>query len=59
MNFRLPLISTIAIQLILFAISLIKSRKFPSLHTYAAKIWGLTILITTVRLLGLSYANTL
>ena len=58
-NFRLPLLSAIAIQLILFAISLIKFQKFPSFHTYTAKAWGLTLLIATVGLFGFSYANTL
>ena len=58
-NFRLPLLSAIAIQLILFAISLIKFQKFPSFHTYTAKVWGLTLLIATVGLFGFSYANTM
>ena len=58
-NFRLPLLSAIAIQLILFAISLIKFQKLPSFHTYTAKAWGLTLLIATVGLFGFSYANTL
>ena len=58
-NFRLPLLSAITIQLILFAISLIKFQKFPSFHTYTAKAWGLTLLIATVGLFGFSYANTL
>ena len=58
-NFRLPLLSAIAIQLILFAISLIKFQKFPSFHTYTAKVWGLTLFIATVGLFGFSYANTL
>ncbi|BAY84637.1 CDP-diacylglycerol--glycerol-3-phosphate 3-phosphatidyltransferase [Calothrix parasitica NIES-267] len=58
-NFRLPLLSAIAIQLILFAISLIKFQKFPSFHTYTAKAWGLTLLIATVGLFSFSYANTL
>lgn len=58
-NFRLPLLSVIAIQLILFAISLIKFQKFPSFHTYTAKAWGLTLLVATVGLFGFSYANTL
>ena len=58
-NFRLPLLSAIAIQLILFAISLIKFQKFPSFHTYTAKAWGLTLLIATVGLFGFSYANTM
>jgi CDP-diacylglycerol--glycerol-3-phosphate 3-phosphatidyltransferase len=58
-NFRLPLLFAIAIQLILFAISLIKFQKLPSFHTYTAKAWGLTLLIATVGLFGFSYANTL
>jgi len=58
-NFRLPLLSAITIQVILFAISLIKFQKFPSFHTYTAKAWGLTLLIATVGLFGFSYANTL
>jgi len=58
-DFRLPLLSAIAIQLILFAISLIKFQKFPSFHTYTAKAWGLTLLIATVGLFGFSYANTM
>lgn len=58
-NFRLSLLSAIAIQLILFAISLTKFHKFPSFHTYTAKAWGLTLLIATVGLFGFSYANTL
>ncbi|MEH2188883.1 MAG: CDP-alcohol phosphatidyltransferase family protein [Nostoc sp.] len=40
-NFRVPLLSAITIQLILFTISLIKFQKFPSFHTYTAKAWGL------------------
>ena len=58
-NFLLPLLSAITIQLILFAISLIKFQKLPSFHTYTAKAWGLTLLIATVGLFGFSYANTL
>jgi phosphatidylglycerophosphate synthase len=58
-NFRVPLLSAIAIQLILFAISLIKFHKFPSFHTYTAKAWGLALLAATVGLFGFGYANTL
>lgn len=57
--FQLPLLSAIAIQLTLFAISLIKFRKFPSFHTYTAKTWGLALLGATVGLFGFGYANTL
>ncbi|MEB3219952.1 MAG: CDP-alcohol phosphatidyltransferase family protein [Nostocales cyanobacterium 94392] len=58
-DFRVPLLSAIAIQLILFAISLIKFQKFPSFHTYTAKAWGLALLVATVGLFGFGYANTL
>jgi CDP-diacylglycerol--glycerol-3-phosphate 3-phosphatidyltransferase len=58
-DFRVPLLSTITIQLILFGISLIKFQKFPSFHTYTAKTWGLALLVATVGLFGFGYANTL
>ncbi|MEA5599047.1 CDP-alcohol phosphatidyltransferase family protein [Rivularia sp. UHCC 0363] len=58
-DFRLPLLSAITIQLILFAVSLIKFQKFPSFHTYTAKAWGLALLAATVGLFGFGYANTL
>jgi hypothetical protein len=54
-----PYHCAIAIQLTLFAISLIKFRKFPSFHTYTAKTWGLTLLAATIGLFGFGYANTL
>lgn len=57
--FQVPLLSAIAIQLILFATSLIKFQKFPSFHTYTAKTWGLTLLAATIGLFGFGYANTL
>ncbi len=58
-DFRVPLLSAITIQLILFAVSLIKFQKFPSFHTYTAKAWGLALLAATVGLFGFGYANTL
>ncbi|OYE00249.1 CDP-alcohol phosphatidyltransferase family protein [Nostoc sp. 'Peltigera membranacea cyanobiont' 232] len=58
-NFRVPLLSAITIQLILFTISLIKFQKFPSFHTYTAKAWGLALLTATVGLFGFGYANIL
>ncbi len=56
-DFQLPLIVAIIAQLALFATSLIKFGKFPSFHTYTAKIWGLTLLTATVGLFGFNYAN--
>jgi phosphatidylglycerophosphate synthase len=58
-NFQVPLLSALAIQLTLFAISLIKFKKFPSFHTYTAKTWGLALLAATIGLFGFGYANTL
>jgi phosphatidylglycerophosphate synthase len=52
LDFQVPLSIAIAAQLTLFAISLIKFRKFPSFHTYTAKIWGLSLLVATVSLFG-------
>jgi CDP-diacylglycerol--glycerol-3-phosphate 3-phosphatidyltransferase len=46
-------------QFTLFTISLIKFKKFPSFHTYTAKIWGLTLLVATVGLFGFNYDRTL
>jgi phosphatidylglycerophosphate synthase len=59
LDFRVPLLLAIAAQLILFTISLIKFSKFPSFHTYTAKIWGLMLLVATVGLFGFGYAPTL
>ncbi|NEQ80012.1 MAG: CDP-alcohol phosphatidyltransferase family protein [Moorea sp. SIO2I5] len=58
-DFQIPLLLAIAAQVTLFTISLIKFRKFPSFHTYTAKIWGLTLLVATVGLFGFDYAKTL
>ncbi len=52
LNFRVPLLLAITAQLFLFATSFIKFRKFPSFHSYSAKLWGLTLLAATVGLFG-------
>ena len=44
-TFQIPLLIAIAFQLILFAFSLIKFGKFPSFHTYTAKLWGILYLL--------------
>lgn len=59
LEFQVPLLLAASAQLALFATSLIKFGKFPSFHTYTAKVWGLTLLIATVGLFGFNYANTL
>jgi phosphatidylserine synthase len=55
LDFRVPFLLAIAAQLTLFTVSLIKFQKFPSFHTYTAKIWGLTLLAATISLFG--FAN--
>ncbi len=55
LDFKLPLLVSIAAQLTLFVLSLIKFQKLPSFHTYTAKLWGLTLLVATVGLFGFSY----
>lgn len=59
LDFQMPLLLAIAAQLTLFAFSLVKFGKFPSFHTYTAKMWGLTLLVATVALFGFGYARTL
>lgn len=59
LDFKIPLLIAIAAQLALFTISLIKFKKFPSFHTYTAKIWGLTLLAATIGLFGFDYDKTL
>jgi phosphatidylglycerophosphate synthase len=51
-EFQTPLLWAVMAQLSLFGISLVKFQKFPSFHTYTAKIWGLTLLIATISLFG-------
>jgi phosphatidylglycerophosphate synthase len=58
-DFQVPLIAAIAAQLLLFATSLIKFGKFPSFHTYTAKIWGVSLLTATVSLFGFGNAAPL
>ncbi|VEP13874.1 CDP-diacylglycerol--glycerol-3-phosphate 3-phosphatidyltransferase [Hyella patelloides LEGE 07179] len=59
LDFQIPLFLAILAQLTLFTVSLIKFKKFPSFHTYTAKIWGITLLIATVALFGFDYTKTL
>jgi phosphatidylglycerophosphate synthase len=59
LSYKAPLLMAIAAQLFLFTISLIKFGKLPSLHTYTAKAWGLTLLIATVSLFGFGYDKAL
>lgn len=58
-SLQVPLLLALAAQISLFTISLIKFKKFPSFHTYTAKIWGVTLLIATVSLFQFSYINTI
>jgi phosphatidylglycerophosphate synthase len=58
-DFKVPLLLATSAQICLYAIGWFKFRKFPSFHTYTAKIWGLTLLVATVRLFGFDDANFL
>ena len=58
-DFRVPLFLAAIAQISLYAMSWIKFRKFPSFHTYTAKIWGLTLLVATVRLFSFDDPNFL
>jgi phosphatidylglycerophosphate synthase len=57
--FRVPLLMAVTAQLTLFTVSLLKFQKFPSFHTYTAKLWGLALLAATVGLFGFEQANLL
>jgi len=54
--FQLPLLVSVAAQLALFATSLIKFGKFPSFHTYTAKVWGLSLVIAVLGLFGYGWS---
>ena len=54
--FQIPLLIAIAFQLILFACSLIKFGKFPSFHTYTAKLWGISLFVAVVGLFGFGWS---
>jgi len=54
-TFKTPLLLAVAAQLALFTLSLLKFGKFPSFHTYTAKLWGLALLVATVGLFGFGY----
>lgn len=56
---RSPLWVAVGAQLCLFATNLFKFRKFPSLHTYTAKAWGITLLVATLSLFGFGDARAL
>jgi phosphatidylglycerophosphate synthase len=58
-DFKVALLLAAIAQISLYAIGWLKFRKFPSFHTYTAKIWGLTLLVATVRLFGFDDANFL
>lgn len=58
-DFKVPLLLAAIAQISLYASGWLKFRKFPSFHTYTAKIWGLTLLVATVRLFGFDDASFL
>lgn len=56
-DFRLPFLSVLAVQVLLFTLSWLKFGKTPSYHTYTAKVWGLTLFAATVALFGFNHAG--
>lgn len=54
--FQIPLLIAIAFQLALFAVSLVKFGKFPSFHTYTAKLWGISLFVAVVGLFGFGWS---
>ena len=54
--FQIPLLIAIAFQLTLFVISLVKFGKFPSFHTYTAKLWGISLFVAVVGLFGFGWS---
>jgi phosphatidylglycerophosphate synthase len=58
-DLKVPLFLAATAQISLYAMSWLKFRKSPSFHTYTAKIWGLTLLVATVRLFGFDDPNFL
>lgn len=54
--FQIPLLIAIASQLALFAVSLVKFGKFPSFHTYTAKLWGISLFVAVVGLFGFGWS---
>jgi len=55
-TFQIPLLIAIAFQFILFAVSLVKFGKFPSFHTYTAKLWGISLFVAVVGLFGFGWS---
>lgn len=50
--YRAPLLLVIVLQLSSYAIDLIKYRRIASFHSYVAKIWGITLLVAIVGMVG-------
>ncbi len=57
--FQIPLLIAIAFQLTLFAVSLVKFGKFPSLHTCTAKLWGISLFVAVVGLFSFGWSGGL
>jgi phosphatidylglycerophosphate synthase len=50
--FRVPLLLVISLQLVSYAIDLLKYGRIASFHAYSAKAWGIMLFVATVALLG-------
>lgn len=55
--FSIPLLTVIFAQGLWWIVNLVKYGKPASYHTYSAKLWGITLFITTVALFGFNYAG--
>lgn len=55
--FSMPLLLVVFVQLLWWAVNLVKYRKPASYHTYSAKLWGLTLFVAVIALFGFNYAG--
>lgn len=51
-DYRFPLLSVLALQLLCWAIDLLKYRRFATYHAYTAKAWGFALFFATAALLA-------
>lgn len=51
-DYRFPLLSVLGMQLLCWAIDLLKYRRFATYHAYTAKAWGFALFFATAALLA-------
>ena len=54
-DYRLPLLTELALQLASYAYDLVRYRRISSLHAYSAKLWAITLFIAAGSLLAFHY----